>query len=89
MPNHKSAEKRARQTAKRTARNKQWKSKVKNRVRAVREAVEAGDYATATAALPVAISMLDRASSKGVIPSNRAHRSISRLTLAVNKIAEA
>jgi small subunit ribosomal protein S20 len=89
MPNHKSSEKRVRQTEKRTARNKQWKSKVKNRVRSVRDALASSDNKGAETALPVAMAMLNKASSKGVIPANRAARSISRLMKAVNKANQA
>ncbi len=85
MPNHKSAEKRVRQTAKRQARNKQWRSKVKNRVRVVREALEANDVAVAKTALPKAVAIIAKANSKGVIPNGRANRSISRLMKAVQK----
>ena len=45
MANHKSAEKRIRQTKKRTERNRFYKTRIKNLTRAVREAVEAGDQA--------------------------------------------
>ena len=47
MANHKSAEKRIRQTKKRTERNRFYKTRIKNLTRAVREAVEAGDQAAA------------------------------------------
>jgi small subunit ribosomal protein S20 len=85
MPNHKSAEKRVRQNAKRQARNKQWKSKVKNRVRDVRDPLGDGKVEAAVAALPAAITMVDKAKSKGVIPKRRASRKISRMMKAIHK----
>ena len=51
MANHKSSEKRARQTAVKTERNRFYKTRIKNLTRAVREAVEAGDQAAAEVAL--------------------------------------
>ena len=51
MPSHVSAEKRVRQTAKRTAINKNRRSKVRGAIRQVEEALAAGDKKAATAAL--------------------------------------
>ena len=53
MANHKSAEKRARQTIKRTERNRFYRTRLKNMTRAVKEAVEAKDVDAAKAALKV------------------------------------
>ncbi|MBQ6224482.1 MAG: 30S ribosomal protein S20, partial [Campylobacter sp.] len=54
MANHKSAEKRARQTVKRTERNRFYRTRLKNMTRAVREAVDAKNIEAAEAALKVA-----------------------------------
>jgi len=43
MANHKSAKKRIKQTVKRTERNRYYRTRFKNIVKAVREAVEAGN----------------------------------------------
>ena len=43
MANHKSAEKRIRQTIKRTERNRYYKTRIKNMTRALNEAVLAND----------------------------------------------
>jgi len=51
MANHKSAMKRAKQTIKRTERNRYYRTRLKNIVRAVKEAAEAGDKTVATEAL--------------------------------------
>ncbi len=87
MANHKSAWKRIRQNAKRRARNSHYKTFMRNRVKAVRKAIDAGDLETARAALTGAISALDGVASKGIIHRNKAARTISRLSKAVHKLA--
>lgn len=87
MANHKSALKRHRQSLKRRDRNRAVKTRIKNVVKTVRQAVEANDKEQATAALKVAISVLDKAATKKTIHWRQAARRISRLNLAVNKIA--
>ncbi len=89
MANHKSALKRHRQNEKRRLRNRMVKTRVKNVVKAVRQAVEAGDIETARVLLGSATSVLDRAASKKVIHWRAAARKISRLSIAVNKAAAA
>ena len=86
MANHKSALKRHRQSLKRQARNRAVTTRVKNVVKAVRQAVEANDVEKAQAALLVATSILDKAASKKVIHRRQAARRISRLSTAVNKL---
>jgi small subunit ribosomal protein S20 len=85
MPNHKSAEKRMRQGENRRLRNQIQKSKIRNSVKAVRDALDTGDAAAAGAALPAAVSRLYRAAAKGAIPQARANRLVSRLNKAVNR----
>lgn len=87
MANHKSALKRHRQSLKRRDRNRAVKTRIKNVVKAVRQAVEANDKEQAQAALTVATSVLDKAATKKTIHWRQAARRISRLNLAVNKIA--
>jgi small subunit ribosomal protein S20 len=86
LANHKSALKRHRQSLKRQARNRAVTTRVKNVVKAVRQAVEANDVEKAQAALLVATSVLDKAASKKVIHRRQAARRISRLSTAVNKL---
>ncbi len=86
MANHKSALKRHRQSLKSRERNRMMKTRVKNAMKAVREAVESGDTAAAATALTNASSILDKAASKKVIHWRTAARKISRLSVAVNKI---
>lgn len=87
MANIKSAKKRILVIETKTLRNKMIKSKVKTMVKKVEAAITAGDKAAAESALKVAISEISKATSKGVYHKNNAARKISRLTLAVNKMA--
>ena len=87
MANHKSAEKRARQTTKRTAVNRLRRSKVRGAVKKLETAIIAGDKAAATEALKAAQPALDRGVSKGVIHKKTASRKLSRLVARVKKLA--
>jgi len=80
MPSHVSAEKRVRKTAKRTAVNKNRRSKVRGAIRQVEEALAAGDKKAAAAALKAAEPEIMRGVSKGVIHRNTGSRKVSRLT---------
>lgn len=83
MANHKSAIKKIQQDEKRRMRNKAVRTRYRNLVKAVRQALEAKDADQAEAALKVAGPYLQRAASKGVIHQNKAARSVSRLTSQV------
>ena len=87
MANIKSAKKRILVIDKKTARNKAIKSKVKTYIKKVDSAIAAGDNAAAQAEFQAASSEISKAASKGVYHKNTAARKISRLALAVNKIA--
>ncbi|MBR3832840.1 MAG: 30S ribosomal protein S20 [Lachnospiraceae bacterium] len=87
MANIKSAKKRILVIETKTMRNKAIKSKVKTLVKKVEAAIAANDKAAAEAALKVAISEISKATSKGIYHKNTAARKISRLTIAVNKMA--
>jgi small subunit ribosomal protein S20 len=80
MPSHPSAEKRVRQTARRTAVNKNRKSQIRTAVRKAEEAIAVGDKAAAAAALKLAEPAIMRGVSKGVIHKNTGARKVSRLT---------
>ena len=86
MANIKSAKKRILVTETRAARNKSIRSEVKTAIKKVEAAVAANDKEAAKAALTVAISTIESASSKGVYHKNNAGRKVSRLTKAVNSI---
>jgi small subunit ribosomal protein S20 len=87
MANIKSAKKRILVDRRNAERNKAIKSGVKTAVKKVHAAIEAKDKAAAESALVAAISEIDKAASKGVFHKKTASRKISRLSLAVNKIA--
>ena len=83
MATHKSAEKRARQTIKRTARNGALRHRVKTIVRAFREALAAGDATKTAAAFEQATREIRKAASKGILHKRTASRRVSRLALAL------
>jgi len=87
LANIKSAKKRIKVTETRTMRNKAIRSKVKTAIKKVDAAVAAGNKELANEQLKLAIAEIDKACSKGVYHKNNASRKVSRLTLAVNKIA--
>lgn len=87
MANHKSAEKRARQTIKRTERNRYYRTRLKNITKAVREAAETGDKTKASEALKIANKSIHSMVSRGFLKKQTAARRVSRLALLVNKIA--
>lgn len=87
MANHKSAEKRIRQTLKRTERNRYYKTRIKNIIKAVRTAVDSNNIEQANEALKVANKYLHKFVSKGILKKNTASRKVSRLNASVKKIA--
>ena len=87
MANIKSAKKRIKVIETKTERNKAIRSKVKTAIKKVNVAIDAKDKEAAVAALKAATVEIDKAASKGVYHKKNAARKISRLALAVNKIA--
>jgi len=85
LANIKSAKKRVLVTEIKTARNKAIKSKTC--IKKVEAAVANKDKEAANEALIVAISEINKATSKGLYHKNNAARKVSRLTKAVNSIA--
>jgi small subunit ribosomal protein S20 len=86
MPSHSSAEKRVRQTARRTAVNKNRKSLIRTAVRKVEEALTSGDKNAAAAALKLAEPAIMRGVSKGVIHKNTGSRKVSRLSARLKNL---
>jgi len=84
MPHHKSAEKRLRQTEKRTVINRARMSRVRTFVEKVETAIETGDKAAAQSALQLAQPELHRATTKGVLHKNTVARKLSRLATRIN-----
>lgn len=87
MANIKSAKKRILVERRNAAKNKAIRSRVKTAIKKVDAAIAANDKAAASTALTAAISEIDRAASKGVFHKKTASRKISRMSVAVNKIA--
>jgi small subunit ribosomal protein S20 len=86
VAHHKSAIKRIKQTEKRNARNRHQKSTLKTYIKRIREAVENKDKEAALAALQIAIPVIDKTATKGVIHKTNASRNVSRLTRLVNTL---
>jgi small subunit ribosomal protein S20 len=80
MANHLSALKRARQTTKRTARNRVNTSRLRTALRDLREALEKGDQEAAQGVYRNTVSALDKGIQKGVLHINTASRYKSRLS---------
>lgn len=87
MANHKSAEKRIRQTAKRTEENRARVSRIRTFLKKVEAAIAAGDRTQANAALKEAQPELMRGVSKGVFKLGTASRRMSRLSARIKKLA--
>jgi small subunit ribosomal protein S20 len=85
MPNHKSAEKRVRQSEKRRAINRSNRTKVRTYIKKLRSALESGSKQDVASTLPETISIIDRAVQKGVLHANAAARHKSRLTVQANQ----
>lgn len=85
MANTKSAEKAARQSQKRQTQNRIMLGGSRTAVKKARTAITGGNEAEAQEALREAMSVLDRAATKGVIHKNNASRRKSRLAKALNK----
>lgn len=89
MASHKQAEKRNRQRIKRRDRNLRHLSTMRTYMKRVRRALAVGQLDQAKEALPLAITAIGRAASKGVVHRNTAARYISRLNLAMNAASTA
>jgi small subunit ribosomal protein S20 len=86
MANHFSALKRARQTVKRTTRNKANSSRLRSALRQLRESLGKGDKAAAEQVFRQTVSALDKAIQKGVLHKNTAARYKSRLSARVSAL---
>jgi small subunit ribosomal protein S20 len=84
MANHKSAEKRYRQSEKRRIHNKYYARTTRNAVKALRNTT---NKTAAIALLPKVSSMLDKLAKINVIHKNKAANLKSSLALHVNKLA--
>ena len=88
MPNHKSSEKRVRQSEKRRVINRSHRTKVRTYIKKLRTALESGKGEEIQTVLPEAISVIDKSVQKGVLHKNAAARYKSRLTVQANQIGK-
>lgn len=86
MANHKSALKRARQSEEQRLRNRSRKTRMKNVIRTLEEAIGSKSKEDAATELKQAVSVIEKTAAKGVIHRNTASRKISRLTKRVNAL---
>jgi small subunit ribosomal protein S20 len=87
MANTPGAKKAVRKIERRTAVNRNRRSRVRTFLRKFEEAVTSGDATAAKAAFVEAQSELMRAVSKGVVHRNTGSRKVSRLAARLKKLA--
>jgi small subunit ribosomal protein S20 len=87
MPNHKSAEKRMRQSENRRQINRSSRTRLRGQIRKLRAAMTAGKTQELSELLPATVSIIDKAVQKGVLHKNAAARHKSRLTARVKQAA--
>lgn len=83
MANTKSAKKAVRVIERRTAMNKNRRSRMRTFIRKVEEAIATGDQSVAASALKDAQPEIMRGAQKGIIHKNTASRKISRLSARI------
>lgn len=83
MANHKSSEKRIRQTEAKKVNNRYYAKTARNAVKKLRMTTE---KALAVELLPKVVAMLDKLAKKNVIHDNKASNLKSKLALHVNKL---
>jgi small subunit ribosomal protein S20 len=84
MAQHRSAEKRHRQSLKRRTRNRHYRATVRNAIRKARSAAETR-APEAAAQIHNAERVLRRAASKGILHSKTISRTVSRLAKLLNR----
>ena len=87
MPNIKSSKKDVISSKIAYEKNKANKSALKTALKKFEAALAAGDKAAAVAAYQVAIKVVDKAVTKGLLHKNNAARKKSSMTLKLNKLA--
>jgi small subunit ribosomal protein S20 len=86
MANTSSAKKMVRKIERRTARNRDQKTRMRTFIRRVDEAIAGGDKAAAETALRAAQPVIARAGQKGLMHKKTASRKISRMSKRVSTI---
>lgn len=87
MANTKSAKKAIRKIARKTAINKNRRSRMRTFIRQVEEAISAGDQTVAQKALVVAQPEIMRSAQKGILHKNSASRKVSRLSARIKALS--
>ena len=87
MANILSAKKRIRHTERRTAINRDRRSRIRTSIKNVEESIASGNKDAAQAALKAAQPEIMRGASKGVVHKNTAARKISRLSARIKALA--
>jgi len=87
MPNHKSAEKRVRQSERRRLTNRGNRAKLRTSIKKLRSALADSEAKEISSQLPLTVSEIDKAVQKGVLHRNAAARYKARLTARVNQAA--
>lgn len=87
MANIASAKKRARQTLKRRLHNASARSNLRTHIKRVLAAIQAGNKEEAQSAFATAVSVIDKAASKGLVHKNKAARQKSRLSTKIKGLA--
>ena len=87
MANHVSALKRMRMTERRTAVNRNRKSRLRTEVKKMRTLIASKNADAAKAAVPEAFSIIDRAAKWGVIKKNSAARYKARIARRVGALS--
>jgi small subunit ribosomal protein S20 len=89
MPNHKSAKKRVRQTARKNEVNRNNRSRLRTAIKKLRGSIGESDAQVSQELLPQTVSMIDKMVHKGIIHRNAAARHKSRLSKHVSSLATA
>jgi len=87
LANIKSAKKRAKQAEKRRQHNASRRSMTRTYLKKIVAAIDAGDKEAAQSAFQVAVPIIDRMATKGLIHKNKAARHKSRLSAKIKAIA--
>ncbi len=87
--NRQSAKKHARADAAKRARNRHRKATLRTALKQAEAALAAGNVETAQELCRTAVSLLDRAASKGVIKKGTANRQKSRLISKLHSLPQA
>ena len=86
MANHKDAIKRNKQNETRRTRNKHYRSRMRNQIKKLRDAIAAGDKEQAAGLLPATVGVIQRVAAKRIIHPNQAARRVARLNAAVKAL---